>query len=104
MNRGTSGAEETTNPPCYSTFRARYKEVWYRYIKIRGKCEHAQCTYCWELHKVIQDSGKSLDARREAASRLRQHHRDQYLDRVLYWNLRFRARRFCNVDRVRTVL
>ncbi|CAJ1390193.1 unnamed protein product [Effrenium voratum] len=36
-------------PPSYRTFCARWK-CWRRYIRIRKRSQHAQCTICWDLH------------------------------------------------------
>ena len=51
--------------------------------------EHAQCNLCFKLQRIIEDAKRPLQERRDAAACLRRHHQEQYLDRTLYWNLRF---------------
>lgn len=87
-HRGKGAEEKLGQPPCYNTFRARYKEVWRHYLKIRQPTEHAQCIFCFRMQRIIMDGSQSLEARREAAAAMQKHQRDQYTDRALYWNLR----------------
>ena len=75
-------------PPCFGTFKTRYIDVWSKYIKIRQPTEHAQCNTCFQLQQIILDNSKPLEVRRDAATQMHKHHREQYTDRVLYWNLR----------------
>jgi len=88
--RGPADDQETSlpSPPGIGTFRQRWSEVWSKYIKIRQKTEHAQCNTCFRLREIIADPNQTMQARKDAAKALRQHHHDQYLDRTIYWNLR----------------
>jgi hypothetical protein len=83
-------------PPCYSTFVDRYNKIWKFYLKVRTPTEHAQCTMCFKLQGVIADAGQSIECRRQAAKELQEHHRAQYRDRLLYWNLRLASQ--CDSD------
>jgi len=83
-------------PPCYTTFVQRYNTVWKHYIKIRTPTEHAQCTVCFRLQAIIADGTKTIECRRQAAQELQEHHRAQYRDRLLYWNLRLASQ--CESD------
>jgi len=83
-------------PPCYTTFVQRYNTVWKHYIKIRTPTEHAQCTVCFRLQAIIADGAKTIECRRQAAQELQEHHRAQYRDRLLYWNLRLASQ--CESD------
>jgi len=93
---GSQIGELNRPPPCYTTFVERYKTVWKHYIKIRTPTEHAQCTVCFKLQAVIADSAQSIECRRQAAKELQEHHRAQYRDRLLYWNLRLASQ--CDSD------
>ena len=89
--RKTSPGDQETSlpsPPSIGVFRERWSEVWSKYIKIRQKTEHSQCNTCFRLMQVIADSSRPIQARKDAARALLQHHHDQYLDRTIYWNLR----------------
>jgi len=57
---------------------------------------HAQCTVCFKLQAVMADSAQSIECRRQAAKELQEHHRAQYRDRLLYWNLRLASQ--CDSD------
>ena len=76
------------SPPGIGVFRERWSEVWSKYIGIRQKTEHAQCNTCFRLMQIIAETSQTMQARKDAARALRQHHHDQYLDRTIYWNLR----------------
>ena len=88
--RPGAGDQETSlpSPPSIGTFRGRWNEVWSKYIKIRQRTEHSQCNTCFRLAKIVADPNLPMQARKDAARNLRQHHHDQYLDRTIYWNLR----------------
>ena len=45
----------------------------------------------------IEDANLELKSRYQAAAKLREHQRAQYLDRTLYWNLRFASQSFSDV-------
>ena len=55
------------------------------------------CNVCFKLQHIIQGGTQDLATRREAAAQLRAHYRSQYLDRTVYWNLRFASQTFCDV-------
>jgi hypothetical protein len=77
--------------PVYRTFRRHWKR-WRGVLKLRKSSQHAQCQTCAELLHAMHRRGASWADRAAAAASLKQHYQDQYLDRCLYWSLRFAAR------------
>ena len=84
-------------PPCFVWFTKRWNELWSKFIRIRQVKEHAQCNLCFKLQQIIEDATLDLKSRYQAAAQLREHQRAQYLDRTLYWNLRFASQSFSDV-------
>ena len=86
--------------PSFSTFWRRWKK-WNHVLKFRKSSQHAQCQTCWDLQREMQGfrgSGVvSWTSRLAAARALKQHYMDQYLDRCIYWSLRFASRQRGNV-------
>jgi hypothetical protein len=86
--------------PSFSTFSRRWKK-WHHVLKFRKSSQHAQCQTCWDLQKEMlgfRGSGVvSWTSRLAAARSLKQHYIDQYLDRCIYWSLRFASRQRGNV-------
>lgn len=78
-------------PPCYRTFRRHWKN-WRQVLRFRKPSQHAQCQTCSELLHTLHRRGAAWADRAAAAAALRRHYQDQYLDRCLYWSLRFAAR------------
>ena len=83
-------------PPSFATFERRWDEVWRHYLRFRKSSEHAQCNTCFKLHKVMHDRGSSVAEKLDAARHLREHISNTYLDRQIYWNLRWASR--CHQD------
>lgn len=77
--------------PSYRTFRRHWRR-WSEVLKIKKSSQHAQCQTCAELLQQLHRRGASWAERATAAAALRRHYQDQYLDRCLYWSLRFAAR------------
>ena len=83
--------------PSFATFRRRWHEVWRFYLKFRKTSCHAMCTTCFKLQQMIEDPKSDPGIRWKAALELKQHYRDTYLDRQIYWNLRAASRAGSNV-------
>lgn len=86
------GSRRLPHPPGFTTFWRRWDSVWSRYLRIRKSSQHAQCQTCFELNQTIQRSGGTWSEKMAAARALRKHHQNQYLDRCIYWSLRFASR------------
>jgi hypothetical protein len=78
--------------PSFSTFVRCYRGVWKKLLVFRGASTHSRCQLCADLQSIMQRSHVSWSDRTEAAQRLRQHLRDQYTDRMLYWSMRWSSR------------
>ena len=83
------GVQVSADIPSYPTFWRRWDSVWKRYLRMRKTSEHAQCNTCHELHQRLELPGLSVADRLDVARALREHLRSQYLDRCVYWSLRF---------------
>jgi hypothetical protein len=81
-------ADARTDPPCYKTFQRRW-QFWKAYIGMRKSSEHAQCQVCWNLQQQLSARQASWLERATAARSLRTHLRLQYLDRMIYWSMRW---------------
>ena len=76
----------------YTTFRCCWRSTWHKYMKLRKKSQHAQCTTCWELQQVLKNPKMSLQEKADAAESLKVHYKHQYLDRCLYWAMRLQSK------------
>ena len=83
--------------PSFGCFSRRWTNVWRFYLRFRKSSAHSQCNTCFKLQKVMFERGSSVAERLDAARHLREHIRVTYLDRQIYWNLRFASRGFCDV-------
>ena len=77
--------------PSFSLFRQRW-QIWRRYLKIRKPAQHAQCQTCWELQRAMNAKEASWSKRAQAAKDLREHYQFQYMDRCVYWSMRWASR------------
>ena len=100
------GTEESDTPPMmqtppgWATFWRRWKQVWSSYLRFRKVSQHAQCQTCFELQQELHSRKNTLERRLQAARRLREHYRHQYLDRCIYWSLRLASQRSWDVLRI----
>lgn len=78
--------------PSFRTFHRCYQQLWQKLLVIRRESQHSKCQVCFDLQLQMQKPNLPWSVRTEAAQRLRQHHRDQYHDRLLYWSLRWSSR------------
>ena len=83
--------------PSFATFSRRWTSVWRFYLKFRKSSAHAQCNTCFKLQRVMFERGSTVTERLDAARHLREHIRVTYLDRQIYWNLRFASRGYSDV-------
>ena len=90
-----SGGQESA--PSFATFSRRWTAVWQFYLRFRKSSTHSQCNTCFKLQRVMFERGSSVAERLDAARHLREHIRVTYLDRQIYWNLRFASRSFSDV-------
>lgn len=81
-------------PPSYELFRQWWHNKWSKVLKFRPVSSHAQCTTCFDMEQLIYNKHTAHTQKMELARRWRQHLRDQFLDRSIYWALRQASRDF----------
>ena len=78
--------------PSWSTFWRCWVELWWkRCLRFREASQHAECDECFRFRKRLA-KGNSAAGRVEIAAQWRSHLLKQWLDRSLYWALRFASR------------
>jgi hypothetical protein len=85
------GVQESRSPPVFKTFVRRWKQ-WRHLLAIRKSSQHAECCTCFELKRKLHQHSSSWGDKIQAARDLRSHYQDQYLDRCIYWSLRWCSR------------
>lgn len=71
-------------------------EVWladFSFLQIRASSQHAQCSQCIRHRHMIKHLGHHLRARNQQQQYYWQHLREQYRDRLVYYDLRGKSRR-----------
>ena len=68
---------------------ARYQTHWKHMLVMRKTSQHCQCRICFDLNLVLRNPQACWETKVQAAQQLREHHRHQYMDRTLYWSLRW---------------
>ena len=71
--------------------------MWSRILKFRKPSEHTQCSICHKLQRIISGYKMSMQLKLDAARALKQHFKDQYVERCIYWSLRHASRLFLGV-------
>lgn len=77
--------------PSFTLFSRRW-QVWKKFLRFRKSSQHAQCQTCFELQQRMNKRNNSWHDRVEAARALKVHYHNQYLDRCIYWSMRFASR------------
>ena len=80
--------------PCRFTFSQAWHHSWSKVLRLKFPSEHSCCQTCFELREATYRTWSPLHVKLHHARRWRDHLRDQYMDRILYWNLRFASREF----------
>ena len=80
--------------PARRTFARAWYGPWSQVLRLKFPSDHSYCQTCFDLRERTYRTWAPLHEKLHYARRWRDHLRDQYLDRVLYWNLRFLSRRF----------
>ena len=78
--------------PSYKTFCRRYTSTWKSVLVMRKSSQHAQCQTCFDLQQILHSGSIPWEQRVKAARLLREHRKQQYHDRMLYWSLRFASK------------
>ena len=80
--------------PSRQTFSQAWYGSWSKVLRLKFPSEHSCCQTCFELRELTYRTWSPLHVKLHHARRWRDHLRDQYMDRILYWNLRFASREF----------
>ena len=75
----------------FSTFAARWAELWRHVLKIRKSSQHHECNICFKYRQQLRAHG-CLDEKLEIATSWRHHLHWQYMDRCVYWSMRWASR------------
>ena len=57
--------------------------------QMRKTSQHGQCKICFDHYLVLRNPKADWETKARAARNLREHQRQQYVDRTLYWSLRW---------------
>ena len=80
--------------PSRQTFSRAWYNAWSKVLRLKFPSDHSCCQTCFELREKIYRTWAPLQEKLQWARIWRDHLRNQYMDRVLYWNLRFVSRSF----------
>jgi len=83
--------------PSWTTLWRCWNQTWSRYLSFRKSSQHAQCQTCFELQQELHARKNTWARRAQAAKSLREHCRQQYLDRCIYWSLRMSSQQGSDV-------
>ena len=78
--------------PTYMSFNRVWRATWSHYMKFRKASQHAECRTCFEARQRIHDSKSTMQERLIYARQWKNHLRDQYHDRAIYWYCRYASR------------
>ena len=90
----TSSRADPKKMPSRKTFSKAWYSSWSKVLRLKFPSDHSCCQTCFELREKTYRTWAPLQEKLQWARMWRDHLRDQYMDRVLYWNLRFASREF----------
>lgn len=91
-----SGSPDET-PAAWTTFWRCWVGKWKDVLEFRKVSQHMRCNTCFELEKAMHGERGDLMRKLDWARMLRQHLREQYEDRTIYWSMRWASRKYMNV-------
>lgn len=80
--------------PSRRVFARVWRETWSTVLRLKYPSDHSYCQTCFEFRQRIYNTWAPVQTKLQYARLWRDHLRGQYLDRQLYWSLRFLSRRF----------
>lgn len=78
--------------PSWSTFWRVWRARWCKLIKFREISQHSQCEICFDCKQFLQRGRASTEEKHDKAKQWRRHLTMTYLDRLLYWHIRFQSK------------
>ena len=76
-----------------ATFWRSWDEYWRACLVFRKSSQHAQCDVCNKYTQYVHFAHADAAEKQRAAQNWQEHLRDQYRDRLIYWHLRWYAKR-----------
>jgi len=92
-----AGPDDEADVPSWSVFYCVWKQSWEKHLLFRKSSQHADCKICFECREQMHKSGLALRVRLDMARQWRQHLRDAYHDRMIYWWCRYASRHSMDV-------
>ena len=85
------------NVPSLKTFQRVFVKLWSKLLTFGPKTDHKQCNFFFDSRRIMHSSTATWAEKVKAAQELREHWAETYLDRTLYWGLRFASCMLWNV-------
>ncbi|CAJ1426268.1 unnamed protein product, partial [Effrenium voratum] len=99
--RKSSKRGDEKNVPSWATFWRVWNTYWHgksrTLLAFRKQSQHAECDVCAHARMCLYGKNMSVNDKIHLATAWRQHLRDQYHDRQLYWSMRFASRSKMNI-------
>ena len=89
---------ERSKPVAFSSFWRIWYEDFGSILQFRPTSSHTICSTCVRHKLLVQGMAGHLRARQAQIQHLSDHLRSQYLDRLLYWDVRAQSRLRCSLD------
>ena len=93
-----AAAQPQQDMPSYSTFWRAWTDKWSQVLHFRKSSSHSRCSQCFRYQEALHKGTGDAASKREVAENWRQHLREQYHDRLLYWHLRWFSRQYRRRD------
>ena len=78
--------------PSWSTFWRTWHDEWHHILKFRQNSQHTRCNKCHELEMLMRTSRGNFQEKLVIAKNMRDHLRDQFIDRNIYQTTRWLSR------------
>ena len=86
------GRNESTIRPCLTTFWNVWNTRWRKVLRFRKSSQHSQCGLCFKYSQLLHKGKLDATSKKAAAAEWMKHLSGTYMDRLLYWHLRFTSR------------
>ncbi len=78
--------------PSMSLFKQHWHGRWKSMLRFRKRTQHTQCNFCFECQQFLRNTSVSVEQKAAKAKEWREHLQRQYMDRALYWHMRWFSR------------
>ena len=92
--RGDGSSYGRLRMPARKSFARVWHGTWSKVLRLMFPSDHSYCQTCFDLRERTYITWAPLQDKGRFARRRRDHLRDQYMDRVVYWDFRLLWRRF----------